>query len=296
MTEGLDEHRFGSDDTEIKLELVRRYLTSYSTALGGKFRLWYIDAFAGTGSRTIKHLAREGDFVTTDSAEWVEKRPGSARIALEIQPWFDRVTLMDSKPRHVAALERLKAEYPGREIEIVSGDCNRFLQAEIAKADWSGQRAALFLDPYGMEVEWKTLTDIAATRSIDVWYLFSLEGLYRNAAHDIQDVDPAKRAALTRMLGTDAWEHELYSEYLPPSDLFDETPAEERRRNLDVAGLEAYVTGRLRTVFPMVLEPYALPVQRKPQRFSLFCMISNDEPRAIGLARRIGDHILKAGK
>lgn len=297
MDEELDEHRFGSDDTEIKLELVRKYLTSYSTALGGKFRLWYIDAFAGTGSRTIKHAARLGDFVTADDTpEWIERRPGSARIALEVVPPFDRVTLMDTKPRHVVALEGLKAEYPGRDIEVVSGDCNRFLQIEIAKMNWSGQRAALFLDPYGMEVEWQTLIDIARTRAIDVWYLFSLEGLYRNAAHDIADVDPTKRAALTKMLGTDDWEKELYSAYQHPTDMFDFTPAEERRRNQDVAGLEAYVTKRLRTIFPMVLDPYALPVSRKPQRFSLFCAIANDDGKAIALARRIGDHILKAGK
>jgi three-Cys-motif partner protein len=293
----IDDHRFGSDDTEIKLALVRSYLTSYSTALAGKFKLWYIDAFAGTGSRTIRHSARLGDFITAeDTPEWIERRPGSARIALDVRPKFDRITLMDAKPRHVAALEGLKAEYPGRDIEIVSGDCNRFIQNEIARANWAGLRAALFLDPYGMEVEWQTLVDIAKTKAIDVWYLFSLEGLYRNAAHDINDVDPKKRAALTKLLGTDAWEQELYSVHNAPGDMFDETPVEERRRNHDVAGLEDYVTRRLRTIFPMVLEPYALPVARKPQRFSLYCMIANDDPKAIGLARRIGDHILKAGR
>ena len=39
----------------------------------------------------------------------------------------------------------------------------------------------MFLDPYGMEVEWKTLQAVAATRAIDVWFLFPLAGLYRQA-------------------------------------------------------------------------------------------------------------------
>ncbi|WP_260694696.1 hypothetical protein [Rhizobium laguerreae] len=46
-----DDHEFGGQHTEIKLELVEKYLKAYSTALRQKFNsLWYIDAFAGTGS------------------------------------------------------------------------------------------------------------------------------------------------------------------------------------------------------------------------------------------------------
>lgn len=298
MAREADEHEFGSDDTDTKLRLVRDYLSAYATALRPKFNhLWYIDAFAGTGSRSVKHPARPGDFIGgVEQAEWVEKRPGSARIGLDITPAFDRVILMDSKPRHIAALEALKVEHPHRDIHVVPGDCNRFIQDQLANTNWASKRAALFLDPYGMEVEWATLKAIASTEAIDVWYLFSLEGLYRNAAHDINDVDQVKRAALTKLLGTDEWERELYSVHQPPTDLFDYTPPEERRRNADVAGLEAYVTRRLREIFPMVLDPYSLPVGRKPQRFSLYCMISNKDGKALGLARRIGDHILKAGK
>ena len=297
MSKETDEHEFGSDDTDVKLQLVREYSSAYCTALRGKFRhLWYIDAFAGTGSRTIKHPARPGDFMSEDAPEWIEKRPGSARIALDIKPGFSRFILVDSKPRHATALEALKDEYSDREIKVICGDANKQIRDTISQTSWSNKRALLFLDPYGMEVEWETLEAIAATQAIDVWYLFSLEGIYRNAAHDINDVDPWKRAALTKMLGTDAWEQELYSAHYELPDMFDHTPPEQLRRNADVKGLEAYVTKRLRTIFPLVLEPYALPVARKPQRFSLYCMISNDDPKALGLARRIGNHILKTGK
>ena len=37
-------------------------------------------------------------------------------------------------------------------------------------------------------------------------------------------------------------------------------------------------------------------LEKKPQRFSLFLCISNNDPKAIGLATKIGNHILKAGK
>ena len=50
---------------------------------------------------------------------------------------------------------------------------------------------------------------------------------------------------------------------------------------------------RLETIFPKVLKPLPLPIDRGPQLFSLFLCISNPDPKAIGLASKIGDHILK---
>jgi hypothetical protein len=50
-------HRLGGDWTDAKLDVLARYLKSYTTALEGKptpeqpFRKAYIDAFAGTGTR-----------------------------------------------------------------------------------------------------------------------------------------------------------------------------------------------------------------------------------------------------
>jgi three-Cys-motif partner protein len=146
-----------------------------------------------------------------------------------------------------------------------------------------------------MQLEWSTLEKIAATKAIDVWFLFSLAGLYRQATRQLADIDEHKRAALTRMFGSDAWEAELYPK-TTREDLFDGVVEEPRRRSVDVAGLEAYAKSRLEKIFPAVLKPLPLPLHKKPQRFSLFFCISNDDPKAIGLATKIGNHILKAGK
>ncbi|MBS0530400.1 MAG: hypothetical protein JSS22_13575, partial [Proteobacteria bacterium] len=128
----------------------------------------------------------------------------------------------------------------------------------------------------------------------DVWFLFSLAGLYRQATRDLADIDQHKRRALTRMFGSDAWEAELYPKVMR-EDLFDGLTEEPRQRSVDVAGLEAYTKGRLETIFPAVLKPLPLPRNKKPQRFSLFLCISNGDRKAIGLATRVGNHILKAG-
>ncbi len=148
--------------------------------------------------------------------------------------------------------------------------------------------AVMFLDPYGMSVDWQTLQAIAKTQAIDVWYLFSLSGLYRQAARSAAAIDDDKRAAITRVLGTDAWERELYA----PSLFADQAPL---RRTADVGALQDYVRARLKTIFPAVLPPLPLPIDKKPQMLSLFFAISNPDGPAIGLATRIANHILRAG-
>jgi three-Cys-motif partner protein len=291
------DHEFGSQDTDLKLSIVEAYLQTYTKALSGIWpQLWFIDAFAGTGKRTVRVAARGKDLFDEAVSERVEQRRGSGRIALDIDPPFNRVVFMEQNPRYCAALQDLKAQYPNRNIDIVEGDANELIRHEIEWDGWRYTRAVMFLDPYGMTVEWDTLQAIATTKAIDVWYLFSLSGLYRQAARRIENVDAAKRAAITRMLGTDAWERELYSP-APQQDLLSgvEDPAD-RQRAADVKGLESYVRSRLNELFPTVLEPLALPVIRKPQLFSLFFAISNPDPKAIGLATKFATHALKAGK
>jgi hypothetical protein len=51
------DHVFGGDWNEIKLGLLAKCLAAYRqvftrNAKAGFFRTWYVDAFAGTGSRT----------------------------------------------------------------------------------------------------------------------------------------------------------------------------------------------------------------------------------------------------
>jgi three-Cys-motif partner protein len=51
------EHSFGEPWTERKLKCLRDYLTAYRTIFTSNekaryFRAWYVDAFAGTGSRS----------------------------------------------------------------------------------------------------------------------------------------------------------------------------------------------------------------------------------------------------
>jgi three-Cys-motif partner protein len=284
------DHEFGGQHTEIKLSIVEGYLKAYATALRPDFKhLWYIDAFAGTGSRTVRTERHGGDLIEAPVEESVEQRRGSAQIALEAKPNFDLLLFIESNPNYAAALRELAAKHLQRRVVVAEDDANAALKSMVSANSWSDKRAVVFLDPYGMEVEWSTLQALASTQAIDVWFLFPLAGLYRQATRRLIDIDRAKRAALTRMFGSDTWEEELYP-VSGEADLFGSLP--ERRRDLDPRGLEKYVQARLSETFAHVLSPLALPVEKSPQMFSLFLCISNPAPKAIGLATRIGNHLL----
>ncbi|RXH13851.1 three-Cys-motif partner protein TcmP [Bradyrhizobium guangzhouense] len=283
------DHEFGGQHTELKLSIVEGYLKAFTLALRSRFQhLWYVDAFAGTGSRTVRTERRGADLVEMPVEEAVERRRGSAQIALDVQPAFDFLVFIEKNPNYISALNDLVAKNLQRRIVVAEEDANSALKRLVANNNWRDKRAVVFLDPYGMEVEWSTLAALATTQAIDVWFLFPLAGLFRQATRKLTDIDEHKRAALTRMFGSKSWEAELYPDGEP--DMFGVLP--ERKRELDPRGLERYVQSRLSEIFGAVLEPLALPIGRGPQMFSLFLCISNRTPEAIGLARRIGSHLL----
>ena len=287
----MNDHEFGNHSTDLKLSLVEGYLKAFTTALREKFpELWYIDAFAGTGVRTVKHEAIDGGFFPS-TEERIEHRRGSAQIAIDIKPAFDRLIFIEQKKRHYQALCQLAGQYPNRKIDVVRGEANSMILEELRLRDWLGKRAVMFLDPYGMAVDWATLEAIQKTEAIDVWYLVSLSGIFRQATRDPDKLDSGKKRALIRMLGTDDWMNEWYQRP-KVMDLLGEVDPRVQR-TADVEAIELYVRNRLSKLFPKVLKPKRLYNDRGAPIFSLFLAISNPDPKAIGLATRIGNHILK---
>jgi hypothetical protein len=158
-----------------------------------------------------------------------------------------------------------------------------------------GIRGVIFLDPYGMEVDWSTVEAIARTEALDCWYFFPLSGLYRNAPHDPLKLDPGKVENLNRVLGTNDWRTAWYEKPPPETDmlgLFEKT----ERRIADVDAIEMYVRDRLMRVFKgTVLKPLRIYNAAGAPLASLFFAVSNPSPPAVKLATSIASHILKLG-
>lgn len=295
------EHRFGGHWTDKKLEILAKYLMFFTTALGDQqFKLMYIDGFAGSGNRLIERIiAQEAPLFQIESQSERLNAPGSARIALETNPPFHSVVLIERHGKRFSELQKLCSQYPKVSVDLLKGDANEAIVNLCKKTEWRGAktvgrgvRAVLFLDPYGMNLDFSTLRAIADTKAIDVWYLFPLSAICRQAARDGRKLAPYKRASITRILGTHDWETEFYPK-TRHDDLFGHIP--DPRRSADVTAIQAYVKLRLQGVFPAVADPVTLRMENGAPLFSLFFAMSNPDHKANGLALRGANHILRTG-
>jgi len=296
-------HRFGGAWTEVKLDAISDYLNFYNKALRYKprpdapFERWYIDAFAGSGTRAEERPIG-GVLKGRPSGTEIVTRDGSARRALAVDPPFHHIVFIEEHQARYQQLCELKNQHPGRDIRCRNRDANFELNDLLSNPPWSYQhggkgphRAVVFLDPYGMGVRWGTLEMLARTGAADVWYLFPLNAVVRQLAHDIDAVDADKRLALSEIFGTDSWESELYRTTVA-RDLFD-VEQSETRRTADQKQIEAYAKARLESIFSYVSDPLPLLAERRTlQKFSLFCATGSASPEAVNLIKRGVTHVL----
>lgn len=163
---GSTQEFFGGGWTEQKLAMLAKYLSAYTKALKKqRFERLYVDAFAGTGYRTQKEVEEGASIIKELAGEDAQGfLDGSARIALRAEPAFDWYIFVELAQSRFEALRTLKAEFPGLadRIQLEQADCNAFLQGFCPRTDWRVRRAVVFLDPYGMQVEWSTMEDAGA--------------------------------------------------------------------------------------------------------------------------------------
>lgn len=281
----MTKHEFGGPWTLIKLDLLERYLTFFNTALRQQpkpdtpFDRVYIDAFAGTGSCDIK--LRDGSRTAIK---------GSAKIALDTEPPFHQMHLIDFDAKHVAELNSFATDSTKTTLSIYQNDANEALKGILKQINWRKTRGVLFLDPYGMSVEWSTLERIANTHALDVWYLFPLSAVYRQAARDFSRVDTGKAAVLDKVLGTQEWRTKFYESSAQDS-LLPESIEKRIERTASPAEIATYIHERLASIFSGWVSPPILLPDRGPPIFALFFAVSNPSESAIKLSKKAAEHL-----
>ena len=294
-------HSFGGEWTSTKLDVLAKYLAAYTTALKDKpsperaFRKAYIDAFAGTGYRTARRERDEDTSSTTlpfpDLAEAAPQQllDGSARLALKAQPQFDRYIFIDRDAKRCSELEALKVEFPNlaANIRVEQGEANAEIQKICAK-DWSAHRAVLFLDPYGMQVEWKTIEAVAATKAIDLWLLVPLGMGMNRLAPKSGKLPESWRQRMNAFLGTADWYDEFYKVETKPT-LFGDHQVQVKA-SMDV--MARYFNDRLKQVFAGVAEEPGVLWNSSKNPLYMFCFAVGNE-RGKDIALRIANHLLK---
>jgi three-Cys-motif partner protein len=158
---------------------------------------FYVDGLAGSG---VNRIAEEGGRLI-----W-----GSPVIALRAQPPFANCLFLEQDAARAAALDHRTAALADRRV-VEQGEVNtnllRVMRAHLPRRN----PVLVVLDPYGMEIDWTTLQDIATFRQYkwkaEILILFPIDGINR-AMHALGDVD---ETTLDRFWGDKSW-HQLWKE------------------------------------------------------------------------------------
>ena len=289
-------HRFGGDWTEQKLKCVSKYLNAYTTIMNKQqFHYAYIDAFAGTGYREMENDEDTDELMFPDlvSSEVISFHDGSARNALEVEPPFMKYIFIEKDATRYAELEELRKEFLLKDrfsedmIECLRKDANDYLK-DLCRKSWKSHRALVFLDPYGMQVDWKTIESIAQTQAIDLWILFPLGTVNRLLKRN-GEIRPSLRERLDLFFGEPDW-YDVFYQIAEQISFFDEEQWQ-KTGNIFTA-IEQYFIKRLQGIFKDVATN-PLPLRNsKNVPLYLLCFAAGN-PRGGPIAVKIAQDILE---
>ncbi|MFH1085547.1 MAG: three-Cys-motif partner protein TcmP [Chloroflexota bacterium] len=291
-------HEFGGAWTEQKLACLRKYLTAYTTIFHSNkrartLRPIYVDAFAGMGYRS-EAPAPSGPTLFDEPAEPDADQflKGSVRIVLEVEPPFREYVLIEKDPLRAQQLGVLKDEYPNRAaaIRVLVGDANEQLQNWVAHTNWGRSRAVVFLDPYGMQVDWPVVELMAGTQAIDLWILFPLGAAVNRLLTRRAPPPPAWAERLTRFFGTDAWQAAFYPQRSQDT-LFGIETTESKAADWEIIG--QFFLDRLKTVFYGIVDHPLVLYNSRSNPIYLFCFAAGN-PKGAATAVRIAQEVINS--
>jgi three-Cys-motif partner protein len=269
--------RLGSEGEDIigrwsedKLNLLTKYLKAYSVIMNEQKKSWlksyyYIDAFAGSVNPRAK-----------DDERYIE---GSPLRALQTEPKFDGYWFVDLSSRRIDRVEKLREEFPDCSINIRQGNCNEILINDIIpQLPYSSKkRAFVFLDPYGLQVDWETVKEIANTRTCDIFVNFSVMGVTRLLPRD-QSPSPEVVEQLSKVMGSTDWITQIYRESpITQLNLFgNQEESSVSRETIPAEWLASLYTTQLKSLFPHVSRPVLMRNSTNSALYAL-CLASHNQ-------------------
>ena len=202
--------------TEDKIRAVEMYAKAYAVIFAAEAQRYlhpiYIDAFSGSGLK--------------ESKETGNKIEGSPLRVLSIEPRFQEYHFIDADPERIAILKNEVRKYESQigqklPVEFYVNEANQLLQEKLLPAvryeDY--RRALLFLDPYGLNVQWSVMELAGRMQTIDVILNFSIQALNRNFFPPTRRGLTQKQKAKLDVIWGNGWEDDLYAPS-PQEDLF----------------------------------------------------------------------------
>ena len=257
-----------SDDigpwSQEKLDLLEKYLVAYAIIMNKQKKSWlkafhYIDAFAGSPYQFAKDLQ---DYIA-----------GSSIRALQTVPHFDCLWFIELSPWRIDKLNCLKEDYPDCQIKIYRNDCNQIIQKELVNTITlpSKQRGLIFLDPYGLQVQWDSIIALSEAGTFDVFINFPVMAITRllpkKGLPDSKTVNKIRK-----IIGDDEWLNIFYKED-PQMQIFGEDP-QIVRSSVRANELALIYTKKLKKIFSHVSDPIIMYNSKNSALYAL-CVASH---------------------
>ena len=288
---------WGGAWTEEKLDALEKYVNAYLTIMDvhkNKYgwKLIYFDGFAGSGSRkedgsqTVSELMLDlfkDDYI---KEEELNTYKGAAERVLGIkQSGFDWYYFIDkSKASSQQLEERLKPFGKEKHLEFRTSDANEqvSLLADAMHRD-NNFASLILLDPFGMQVDWKSIEKLRGTRT-DLWILIPT-GVIVNRLLD-RKCELTHIEKLTSFFGKDEdFLRDYFYKKRKEETLFGETEIVEKVKKPIEKIAELYIE-QLKTIFDHVTEkPLVLYNSRNTPIFHFACASNN--ATAIKIASQI---------
>jgi len=171
---------WGGPWTEEKLDAFEKYVRAYLTIMNKNrdnygWKLFYFDAFAGSGSREMEQKDEKaaGLFDITKEEETVYRGAAERVINIDLRG-FDYYYFIESDKEAKSELEkRLNPINTEKKLNLQfrSGDTNDYLKklSETMKNNTKFHSLTM-IDPFGMQVNWKSIEQLKGTKT-DLWIL-----------------------------------------------------------------------------------------------------------------------------
>jgi three-Cys-motif partner protein len=159
-----EKNKFGGFWTEQKVGIFLKYLKAYLDIMNKRyFQLIYFDGFAGSGSVEIKQ----------EDAKSLINSVAIEVIGLQHPAQFTYYYLVEKNEKKAEKLrEEIKEKHPEIPgIHVVHSDCNEKLAGMASYMQQKpNSRALCFIDPFGMTVNWESITKFQDL-GVDMWLL-----------------------------------------------------------------------------------------------------------------------------
>lgn len=290
---------WGGQWTEDKLDAFEKYVNAYLTIMNSHrekyhWKLIYFDGFAGSGSRNDDSSQAVSELMLDlFKDEYIDEEElntykGAAERVLGIkQNGFDQYVFVDKNKNSSQQLKnQLEPFAQGRNLVFQTSDANEQV-ITLAKAMHQNKNLAslILLDPFGMQVDWKSIELLKGTRT-DLWILIPT-GVIVNRLLDRKG-ELTYIDKLTSFFGKDeSFLKDYFYKKKTVDTLFGEKEIIEKVKKPIEKIAELYIE-QLNTIFDHVTEkPLVLYNSRKTPIFHFACASNNST--AIKIASQIID-------